>query len=77
VDDTSRKPNRQPRAVRPGQRLLTGRQAEAETGVPYRSLYDLHLSGALPAVRFPGSRRLWFERAALDRLIEQSREVVR
>ena len=45
--------------------------------MPYRSLYDLYLSGALPAVRFPGSRRLWFERAALDRLIEQSREVPR
>jgi hypothetical protein len=77
VDDTSRKPNRQPRAVRAGQRLLTGRQAEAETGVPYRSLYDLHVRGALPAVRFPGSRRLWFERDALDRLIERSREAVR
>lgn len=72
--ETSRTPNRRARTTHPAQLLLTGRQAEQETGVPYRTLYDLHIRGVLTAVRFPGGRRLWFERAALDRLIEASRE---
>jgi hypothetical protein len=59
----------------PGQRLLTFPQIEAEYGLPYRSLYDLYLRGVLVAVRFNGARRLWAERAAIEKLIVDSREV--
>lgn len=54
------------------QRLLTGQQIESEYGPPYRSIYDLHKRGALPAVRFPGSRRLWFRREDVEALIASS-----
>jgi hypothetical protein len=66
-------PNRKPRTASPSQRLLTGKQVETEYGVPNRSTYDLYLRGLLPAVRFPGGRRLWFERQAIETLIAQSR----
>jgi hypothetical protein len=63
---------RKTRAANPRQELLTGKQAEQEYGPPYRSLYDLYARGALPAVRFPGSRRLWFRRTDIDALIRSS-----
>jgi hypothetical protein len=56
------------------QRLLTGGQIEETYGIPYRSMYDLVTRGVVKPVRFPGSRRLWFERAALEELITRSRE---
>jgi hypothetical protein len=49
-------------------------QAEGEYGLPYRSLYDLYVRGLVEGIRFPGSRRLWFERKAIDALIESSRD---
>lgn len=64
------------RPPRPGQRLLTGPQVEAEYGVPYRSLVDMAHRGILPFVRFDGSRRLWFERVALEQVIARSRAQV-
>jgi hypothetical protein len=70
---TTRKADRTPRSATPQQRLLTGRQAEAEYGPPYRSLYDLHIRGELPAVRL--GRRLWFDRLDLEALFARSREV--
>ena len=84
IDPTSskkRKVNRRPRAVRPGQQLLTLAQAEAETGVPYWTLRDLGLRGHLPIVRLPGiagehQRRWWIRRADLEELIARSVEPV-
>jgi hypothetical protein len=52
--------------------LLSGQQAETLTGLPYRSICDLHMRGLLPAVRFDGGRRLWFRRSDIDRLIANS-----
>jgi hypothetical protein len=69
-------PDRKPSRPSPTQRLLTGQQVEIEYGIPYRSLYDLHKRGTLPAVRFENSERLWFERALIEQLIERSREAV-
>lgn len=66
------KPDRAAKQPRPSQRLLTGKQAEIEYGPPYRTLYDLHVRGLLPAVRL--GRRLWFERTAIETLIHKSRE---
>jgi hypothetical protein len=62
---TRRPPN--PSAV-----LVTGKEAERQYGPPYRSLYDLHIKGVLPAVQFPGSRRLWFRRSDIEQLIKTS-----
>jgi hypothetical protein len=52
--------------------LITGKDAERQYGPPYRSLYDLHVKGVLPAVQFPGSRRLWFRRSDIEALIARS-----
>jgi hypothetical protein len=54
--------------------LVSGQQLSKESGVPYRSIYDLHVRGVLPAVRFPQSRRLWFQRDAFKQLVERSTE---
>jgi hypothetical protein len=69
---TSDAPKKRTRKATPHQRLLTGAQASAEYGPPYRSLYDLHIRGELPAVRL--GRRLWFDRADIEALIAKSRE---
>lgn len=66
-------PSKRTRTALPGQRLITGKQIEAEIGLPYRSTYDLYIRGLLEAVRFPGSRRLWFERRAIEALIDASK----
>ena len=42
---------------------------------PERSIYDQITRGALPFVRFPGSRRIWLDRGDLDALIDKSKEV--
>lgn len=61
------------RTATPTQRLLDRSQGEDITGVPARTIYDWMVRGDLPVVRFPGSRKLWFERVDLERLIEQSK----
>lgn len=66
------KRNRAPRQPRESQQLITGKQAEYTFGPPARSLYDLHTRGVLPAVRFPGGRRVWYRRADIQRLIDSS-----
>jgi len=66
---------RKPRA-RPAtdsQRLLSGSQVETLMGIPYRTIYDLHVRGVLPAVQFPSSRKLWFLRTDVEALIASSR----
>lgn len=67
-----KKANRAPRTVSPTQLLLSGQQVEATFGIPYRSVYDLHLRQVLPAVRFPGGKRLWFKRSDIETLIANS-----
>ena len=44
---------------RPGARLMGLKQAEAEFGVPYGTLYMLVRRGDLPSVQLPGVRRLY------------------
>jgi predicted DNA-binding transcriptional regulator AlpA len=64
-----------PRTRKPtdAQLLLKGMQVEQVYGVPYRTLYDLHLRGALPAIRL--NRSIWFRRADIEALLEKSVEV--
>jgi hypothetical protein len=70
-----KKADRSTRRPTADQVLLTGRQVEMVYGLPYRSLYDLHVRDVLPAVVFDGSRRLWFRRSDIETLIESSRTV--
>jgi hypothetical protein len=73
------KPRRK-RTPPPGARLLNAQEAAAYTGLAYTTLRDLALGvrarldrdprpPALPCVRVPGCRRLWFDRADLDAAI--------
>ena len=55
-------------------RLLSAQDAAAYTGFPYTTLRDAALRGHLPIVRIPGSRRMWFDRADLDRAIDAWKE---
>jgi excisionase family DNA binding protein len=55
-------------------RLLSAQDAARYLGVPYTSLRDWALRGHLPIVRAPDSRRMWFDRKDLDRVIEQWKE---
>jgi predicted DNA-binding transcriptional regulator AlpA len=69
-----RKADRTPRKATLTQRLLTGTQITQEYGIPYRSVYDLYVSGKLPAVRFVDGGRLWFRRQDVEELIQRSTE---
>ena len=69
-----KKRDRTPRRATPTQRLLTGTQI-AGIRPAYRSVYDLYLSGKLPAVRFKEGGRLWFRREDVERLIASSVEL--
>ena len=60
-------------ASRPGARLLSLRQAEAEYGLPYAQLLDLVKRGELAGVQPPNVRRIYVERADLERKIEMWR----
>ena len=55
-------------------RLLSAQAAAAYLGVPYTSLRDWALRGHIPIVRPPDCRRLWFDRADLDRAVEAWKE---
>lgn len=68
----NRKADRRPRRATATQRLLTGSQITQEFGIPYRSVYDLYLTGKLPAVRFTDGGRLWFRREDVEGLISRS-----
>jgi len=75
LDTASRKPNRSPRKATHRQQLLTIPQGTDLYGIPERSLMDLIARGLLPAVQFPGGRRLWIVRQDLEQLIQRSKEV--
>jgi excisionase family DNA binding protein len=52
-------------------RLLDLKEAEAYSGISVWTLRELIASGELPTVRPPGLRRIWVERADLDKAIAQ------
>jgi len=58
---------------RPDARLMSLRQAEAESGIPKDSLRKLIADSSLPAVELPGIRRVLIDRQDLNDLIEQSK----
>lgn len=55
-------------------RLLDLKAAEAYSGISAWTLRDLIASGALPVVRPPRLRRVWIDRADLDRAITEWKE---
>ncbi len=55
-------------------RLLDLKAAEIYSGISAWTLRDLIASGALPAVRPPRLRRVWIDRADLDRAIADWKE---
>jgi len=50
-------------------RLFSIQKAVQYTGWPYTTLRRAALAGKLKCVRIPGSKRLWFEKRELDRVI--------
>ena len=56
----------------PSPRLLSAKRASEQLGIPYRSLLDVAHRGELPIVRV--STALYFERADIDRWVEQRKE---
>ena len=62
------------RAAGPGPRLLSAQTAAKYLGVPYTTLRDWALRGHLPVIRAPQSRRMWFDRKDLDRIVDQRKE---
>ena len=59
----------------PQPRLFNIKQAAAYLGVAVWTLRDLEWRGELPAIRSLG-KRILFDRADLDRLVEQKKERV-
>ena len=55
-------------------RLLDLKAAEAYSGISAWTLRDLIASGDLPVVRPPRLRRIWIDRADLDRAIADWKE---
>lgn len=55
-------------------RLMSAGEAADYTGWPYTTIRDMATAGKVPVVRIPGSRRMWFERADLDRAIAAWKE---
>lgn len=51
-------------------RLLSLPAASEYTGIPYETLRGIVARGELAAVRIPGGRSLFVERAELDRALE-------
>ena len=66
-------PRRRPRRVASG-RLLDLKEAESYSGISAWTLRDLIASGDLPAVRPPRLRRVWIDRADLDKAIAAWKE---
>ncbi len=65
----SERPLRRRRIGRTSGRLLDLNAAESYSGISAWTLRDLIASGDLPAVRPPRLRRVWIDRADLDRVI--------
>jgi excisionase family DNA binding protein len=55
-------------------RLLSIKQAAAETGISEWTLRDLIATGDLPVIRPPKLRRVWIDRRDLDRALESWKE---
>lgn len=66
-------PRRRPRRVASG-RSLDLKEAESYSGISAWTLRDLIASGDLPAVRPPRLRRVWIDRADLDKAIAEWKE---
>jgi hypothetical protein len=67
-------PAGQKRLGRTSGRLLDLKAAELYSGISAWTLRDLIASGDLPAVRPPRLRRVWIDRADLDRAIADWKE---
>jgi hypothetical protein len=66
---------RGPAKLRPGDaliQLISARQAESESGIPYTTLRKLHFNGAIPVVKF--GEAWFFRRSDLNALIERNTE---
>ena len=68
------RPARSRRMGRTSGRLLDLKAAEVYSGISAWTLRDLIASGELPAVRPPRLRRVWIDRADLDRAIAEWKE---
>jgi excisionase family DNA binding protein len=68
------RPAHRRRAGRASGRLLDLKAAEVYSGISAWTLRDLIASGELPAVRPPRLRRVWIDRADLDRAIADWKE---
>ena len=66
---SSERPVRRRGQGRTSGRLLDLKAAELYSGISAWTLRDLIASGELPAVRPPRLRRVWIDRADLDRAI--------
>lgn len=67
-------PVRRRRLGRTSGRLLDLKAAEIYSGISAWTLRDLIASGDLPAVRPPRLRRVWIDRADLDKAIADWKE---
>lgn len=56
-------------------RFLTLRQAEAEYGLPYHTLWTLVDRGQLPTLELPNQRSIYIKRSDLDTFLESHRVV--
>ena len=68
------RPLRRRGSARTAGRLLDLKAAEVYSGISAWTLRDLIASGDLPAVRPPRLRRVWIDRADLDRAIADWKE---
>lgn len=58
--------------ARPGPTVLLDlRDIDREYGLPYATTRDLVLRGHLPAIRPPGSRRIWIRRVDLEEALQK------
>ena len=71
---SSERPVRRRGLGRTSGRLLDLKAAEVYSGISAWTLRDLIASGDLPAVRPPRLRRVWIDRADLDRAIADWKE---
>lgn len=69
-------PKRRSSRRRDAGRLLELRDAEAYSGISAWTLRELIASGDLPVVRAPRLRRVWIDRADLDKAIAEWKERV-
>ena len=58
------------RKAHPNAKLLTLRQAEAEVGLPYATLWLLVNGGYIPRLELPHQRSIYIRRVDLERFID-------